>query len=180
MVLNQRIELRGDKVNRIIKAMENAGWFNNRQVEISNIEKYYNERGITLFSSAKKFFLEFSGIASKWYIEVRNLHHAPDFTFELFPYPISYKTDVRDYMFDDAEFMVYSEDYQGVERKANEGFILVGQIGYYYPACVWIGESGKLYATHDYDEQVYVFNSVFELIEHELQSHEMTSVAMKL
>ena len=127
-----------------------------------------------------KFFTEFSGIASQWYIEVENLNWAADFTFELFPFPSSYKREVRDYMFDDQKYLIHSTEYQAVLDTAHEHFILVGEIGYYYPARVWIGESGTLYATHDYDEQVLVFQTILELISHELISHDMTSVAFKL
>lgn len=64
------------------------------------------------------------------------------------------------YMFNNQKYEVYSTDYQAVLDIAHERFILVGEIGYYYPACVWIGESGKLYATHEYDGQVFVFQSL--------------------
>lgn len=180
MILNQRIKLNGNKQERIIQTLNMAGWHSDRSVNLSNIEKYYAEKGIELFKTAKDFFTEFSGIASQWYIEVENFHWAADFTFELFPYPSAYKRDVRDYMFDDQKCEVCSADYQAVLDTACEKVILVGEIGYYYPACVWIGESGKLYATHEYDEQVLVFQSVPELISHELLSHDLGSVALKL
>lgn len=180
MILNQRIRLNGTKQERIIQALHMAGWQSERPINLSNIEKYYTEKGIELFQSAKDFFTEYSGMASKWYIEVDNFNRAADFTFELFPYPPSYQREVRDYMFDDPKYEVYSTDYQAVLDLAHEKVILVGEIGYYYPACVWIGESAKLYATHDYDEQVLVFQSLPELISHELLSHDMTSVALKL
>lgn len=180
MILNQRIKLNGNKKERIIQALNMAGWHSDRPIDLSNIEKYYKENGIELFQAAKDFFTEFSGIARQWCIEVENLDYAADFIFDLFPYPPSYKREVRDYMFDDPKYEVYSTDYEAALDAAHEKIILVGEIGYYYPACVWIGESGKLYATHEYDEQVLIFQSVPELISHELLSRDMTSVAFKL
>lgn len=50
---------------------------------------------------------------------------------------------------------------------------------YYYPARVWIGESGIIYATHDYEDDVLVFDSIVELIKYELQNYDFSSVAKK-
>ena len=57
--------------------------------------------------------------------------------------------------------------------------VMVGEIGYYYPARVWIGECGKLYATHDYEETVRVFDSLIDLIEYEVKGRSFTSIALK-
>ena len=74
-------------------------------------------------------------------------------------------------MYDDADFIVKSEEYKSALEYSKETIALVGQIGYYYPACVWIGESGKLYCTHDYNDDVLVFDTVIELMLHELSAH---------
>ncbi|MHC1747353.1 MAG: SUKH-3 domain-containing protein [Cellulosilyticaceae bacterium] len=180
MVINQRINLHGNKEERIMQALDIAGYHDDRKVNLSIIEKYYKDRNINFFKSAKDFFLKFSGIARNWYIEVTDFKHGADFTFELFPYPEAYKTDVRDYMFEDAKYEVYSEDYRAVLDLAKEKVVLVGEIGFYYPGLVWIGESGNLYATHEYDYKVYTFKSIIELISRELVAHDMTSLAVTL
>ena len=41
---------------------------------------------------------------------------------------------------------------------------MVGMIGYYYPATVWIGGSNKIYTFHDYDEIVHVYDNIVDLI----------------
>lgn len=79
MILNKRIDLHGDKQDRVIEALEMAGWYKNRRVDISNTESYYNEINIELFQRAKDFLEEFFGIAGQWYIEVINIDHSPDF-----------------------------------------------------------------------------------------------------
>lgn len=48
MILNQRIRLNGTKQERIIQALHMAGWQSERPINLSNIEKYYTEKGIEL------------------------------------------------------------------------------------------------------------------------------------
>lgn len=183
MILNKRIDLHGNKQERVVEALKMAGWYKNRRVDITNTESYYNEINIELFQRAKDFFSEFFGIAGQWYIEVINLDHSPDFSFYLCPYPnphpSPYNIDARDYIYDNEQYEVYSTAYEAVLDLANENIIFVGEIGYYYPARVWIGEGGKLYTTHEYDDKVCVFASIVELILDELAFHEMKSVLIK-
>lgn len=56
---------------------------------------------------------------------------------------------------------------------------MVGEIGYYYPARVWIGNSGTMYCTHEYEDDVLKFDSVLQLIHYELLNHDLESFAMK-
>lgn len=97
----------------------------------------------------------------------------------MFPYPKQYGINIKDFMYDNAEFTIESEEYKSVKAFAEENVVMVGEIGYYYPARVWIGDSGRIYCTHDYDDDIYVFNNVVQLIFNELRSHELESVAMK-
>lgn len=175
----KKVKLSGDKHSRIVQAMQNAGWFPGRRVEIADIEKYYADHGIAFFPKAIQFFEEFSGIMGNWYIEVDKLDFAPDFQFHLFPYLKSNGIEFTDFMYDDAEHNVFSEEYMSVQAIAEEPFIMVGEIGYGYPAGVWIGESGRLYATHEYDEEVHCYETVFGLVEDELMNHEMQWIGMR-
>lgn len=179
--MNERFPLIGNTEQKIIQALKYAGWYPGRKVDITNIEHYYHKFGIKLSEKAKDFFCEYYGILGKWYIEIFNLEWGADFEFELFPYPKTYKIDVIDYMYDDAEYKIKSEEYERVLNDAlNENnLVMIGEIGYYYPARVWIGESGKLYATHDYEDDVLIFDSVVKLIEYEIKGRSFTSIAMK-
>lgn len=42
----------------------------------------------------------------------------------------------------------------------------------------WIGESGKIFSTHEYDEEVLMFDNVIELIRHEIIGHEPNTVSL--
>ena len=179
--MRERFVLAGDMNQKVLQALKFAGWHSNRKVDITNIEDYYKGFGIMLSAKAKDFFSEYYGIMSQWYIDVFNLEYAADFEFRLFPYPKHYKIDVVDFMYDDAEYCMKSEEYESVLKLAPEqnNMVMVGEIGYYYPARVWIGECGKLYATHDYEETVRVFDSLIDLIEYEVKGRSFTSIALK-
>lgn len=82
-------------------------------------------------------------------------------------------------MYENERYEVYSTAYEEVLNLANENVVFMGEIGYYYPARVWIGEDGKLYTTHEYDNKVHSFSSLVELILDELAFHEMQSVLIK-
>lgn len=83
-------------------------------------------------------------------------------------------------MFDDAEYKVSSQYYRSVQALAKGDCLMVGLIGYYYPARVWMDKSGNFYATHEYDEKVYRFSSIFALIEHELSHIDIKTVAIPI
>ncbi len=168
----------GSQEQKIYQMLKQAGWFPGRKVDVSDVIKYYENRNIKLSDKAIHFFEEYYGIEDYWDIlytwsingEDKGEHRG-DFRFHLFPYPEQYRTDVRDLMYDDAEFTMKSEDYKSALEYSKENIALVGEIGYYYPAWVWIGESGKLYCTHDYNDDVLVFDTVIELMLHELSAH---------
>lgn len=178
-MLTERSLLQGDKTERINQALRKAGWFPGRKTDISAVLNYYRKYNIELGSQAVSFFEEYYGIASQWYIEVTNLEYGADFEFELFPYPIQFKTDIVDFMYDDSDYKMESEEYRNVKAYAKEHIVMAGEIGYYYPARVWIGNSGTIYCTHEYEDDVLKFDSVLQLIHYELLNHDLESVAMK-
>lgn len=178
-MLEERSYLLGNKNERIVQALIKAGWYDGRKAEISSVLSYYKKRNIKLSEQVIHFFEEYYGIAGRWYIEIENLEWGADFEFQLFPYPESQKIEVLDFMYDDLEHKIQSEEYRIIEEYAKENIVLAGEIGYYYPARVWIGNSGILYCTHDYEENCLKFDSVIELISYELSAHELLSVAMR-
>lgn len=179
--MSERLALVGDMKQKVFQALKYAGWYSGRKIDTAEIEDYYSKFGIVLSDKAKDFFCEYYGIMSWWYIEVTNLEYCADFEFRLFPYPKQYNIDVVDFMYDDAEYSIKSEEYESILNltPGPNNMVMVGEIGYYYPARVWIGECGKLYATHDYEDDVLVFDSLIDLIEYEVQGHSFTSIAFR-
>lgn len=178
-MLEERLLLKGDKTERIYQSLRKAGWFPERKVDISPVLEYYKKWNIELNPQAISFFREYYRIASQWYIEVTNLEWAADFDFQLFPYPRNFHVDIVNFMYDDSVYILESDEYKSVKAFSKEYVVMVGEIGYYYPARVWIGNSGTIYCTHDYEDDVRKFDSVIQLILHELFNHDLESVAMK-
>ena len=73
------------------------------------------------------------------------------------------------------------EDRKTVEAFAGEPVVYIGDIGYYYPAFVYIGVSGKIYTAHDYDDIIRCYDSVPEMLVYDFQNHaeEWYSVSME-
>ena len=179
-MLEERLLLKGNKTERIYQALRKAGWHPGRRTDISAVLEYYEKWNIELSPQAVSFFKEYYGIASQWYIDVTNLEWAADFEFQLFPYPRKYRIDIVDFMYDDADYILESDEYKNAKVYSKEYIVMVGEIGYYYPARVWIGNSGTIYCTHDYEDDVLKFDSVIQLILYELLNRDFESVAMKL
>ncbi len=178
--LADREPLWGSKPERIVQALRKAGWYPGRKVDISNVLSYYQKQNVQLNAPAVSFYEEYYGIAAQWYITHTDLErHSPDFEFLLFPQPPEYRTDLKDFMYDDPENSIESGRYSAAKARAGEPIVMAGEIGYYYPAQVWIADSGKLYCTHEYHDQVLAFDNVMELIQHELSKSPLESVAMK-
>ncbi|WP_245719798.1 SUKH-3 domain-containing protein [Paenibacillus tianmuensis] len=146
--------------------LKKAGWYKGRHVDISGFEHRCKEEGIKLFSSAKAFLQEFSGIDDsvffKYYLDEPNSGFADawhDYTFNFIP--------------DALAEISCPEDYREIVSFADEDCFCLGESGYYYPAVVAIGRSGKLYFKHDYEDVVRVFDTLLDSMEHELKGHNL-------
>lgn len=158
--------------------LKNAGWYPGRKVNIDEVADYFERFGIELSVKTKDFIAEYYKIKEYWYFDKSETNRGHDFEFILFPYPKSYCTDVKDFMYDDLKGELESDEYKAV-KAYDKNICMIGEIGYYYPARVWIGDSGKLFCTHEYDDEVLVFDDVMELIKHEILGHEPDTVCMK-
>ena len=178
MLLNTKVRLEGSRQERVVKALEIAGWYSGRSVDISEVEDYYEKCGVELNEGARRFFREYFGLAEHWWIDRDSKpNQAADFEFS--PMPSGDCLQPKDYMFDDRDYELPSENYITVSQIANEHFVLAASIGYYYPAEVWIGESGMIYSTHEYDMAVHSYDSVVDLIVWELSKQAFDYVTIQ-
>ncbi len=178
--LTSREPLRGSRPERIVQILRKAGWYPGRRVDISHVLDYYQGQGVALNGPAISFHEEYSGIASQWYfMHTNSARHAPDFNFLLFPQPPEYRTDIKDFMYSGPAGSIESDEYSTAKAFAGEPIVLIGEIGCYYPARVWIGGSGTLYSTHEYNNDILGFDSVPKLLLAELSNLALESVAMK-
>lgn len=175
-MIKERISLSGNLKSKVRQLMEYAGWYEERSVDISIAEQYYAERGVPMMKSTQRFYHKYFGLCCEWYLEQKKMEWAADFEFGLFPYLIN---GIKDHLED-----VFFRDMSGcelleIEQAAGQKCQPIGQIGYYYPAEVWISEYGRLYAKYEYQDEIESFPDIFALIERELKSCKLDSVAMK-
>lgn len=173
--MSKRVLLNGTNDEKIMTCLRAAGWYEGRSTDITEITKFYTSNGITLTDSAKRFLQEFYGIAGNWYFnepEGAKLNRAPDIEFMLYP-----KHDQWDKEYLDADSVEFLEN---AESFAGESVIYVGDIGYYYPALVYIGVSEKIYTAHSFDDIIHCYDSVPEMLRYDFEHMEKScSVSMK-
>lgn len=163
----ENIDLRGTREERVEKLLSLAGWYKERRTSKTPIVNFYEKSNVELNEAALIFLEEYHGLLSSWYFSTRDIDSAADFDFTLYPM-MGYDDGPFDYMYDDETGHLEAEEYSKVKTLAGNEVTLVGHIGYQYPARVWLGVSGEIYATHEYDDVVHKFSTVNDLIMHEL------------
>ena len=174
-MIKERISLSGDLKNKVKQLMIYAGWYEGRKVDISIASQYYAERGVPMMKSTRRFYHKYFGLCCQWYFS-GGMTRAADFEFGLFPYLIN---GIKDHLEDTYFRNMSGSELNEIEQIAGEQCQPIGQIGYYYPAQVWISEFGKLYAKYEYQDEIECFSDIFALIERELKKCTIDSVAMK-
>ena len=173
--MEMRYELSGTTDEKIMNCLKAAGWHKGRQAEISGVKAFYESCGIVLPAGAENFLREYYGIAEGWHMNtegwVKGWHghrvrQRADIAFELFPLRGMdnswYAEEITN-----SEFLA---ELRRTEAFAGESLVWIGQIGYYYPANVYAGTTGKIYTTHDYDEIIHSYDSVPELLQYDFDA----------
>ena len=163
-MIKERISLSGDLKSKVKQLMIYAGWYEGRKVDISIASQYYAERGVPMMKSTQRFYHKYFGLCCQWYFS-GGMKRAADFEFGLFPYLIN---GIKDHLEDTYFRNMSGAELDEIEQIAGEKCQPIGQIGYYYPAQVWISEFGKLYAKYEYQDEIECFSDIFALIEREL------------
>ncbi|MDE6785141.1 MAG: SUKH-3 domain-containing protein [Ruminococcus sp.] len=181
--MDERFPLNGTVDEKIMTCLRAAGWYEGRQVDLNGVKAFYASGGITLPAGAEAFLREYYGIAEGWHMnndgwtKSWNGHHVrkcADIMIELYPRR-GLPNDI--YFYEDDEDV---KDQQRAEAFAGESLVYVGNIGYYYPAAVYLGSTNMIYTTHDYDEIVYCYDSLPEMLRYDfLHADEWHFVAME-
>lgn len=176
--------------DKIIEFFRRVGWYENRKVDISEVEKYYQECNYPMFDSTKKFFQEFYNLKSYYDKETNqdnNLfytnHGNQDgngngYFFLLDEYNY-YETAIDD-IFEYKKFIVdkslksfeiktqWQDDSYILKIISNEPVQIIGELGFLTSSpndnLFCIGKSGKLYDL--WDNQV--FEDIFSLAQYRI------------
>lgn len=163
-------ELRSEikKREQMTLLLKKSGWYQGRQVDISGFEQLCKEQGIELFDSAKKFLEEFMGIDN--YVEFKYIHPCGNIGECSNDYTFNFRTSPNE--------KIYQQQYQKILDFIEEDCFYLGESGYYYPAAVVIGRSGKLYFKHDYNNKVQVFNNLIDSMLRELDDMDIITSSL--
>jgi len=163
MQINERVLLNGNIHKKVQIMLGMAGFDEERNVDILEIERFYRKNDTELFLAAREFYEKYYGLATKWYLDVEGgikyPNCAADFEFKIYPH-------------------FFKEDELKVKKVANEEILLVGTVGYYYPLEIYVGRSGKVYTGNGY--RTLIYSSLEEMIEDNLSRKKLESVMIML
>ncbi len=151
-MLEEQTLLTGTPEERAVQCLKKAGWYEGRNVDISEVESYYSGKGITLTEQQKDIFREFYGLAEEWFFDRNG----------------SIKNKTGDFV-----FHIISEDYgcsynelKKLEQEAGEHPIYIGEIGYYYPSWIFLSCDGRLWEITDYGGPIQSYDDMISLIKY--------------
>ena len=160
------IELNGTKKERIAKAFQLA-YTDVSDQKISHFKEAYEKVGILLLPSAERLYKQYGGVFRNHYIELDEPQYNGD-VFLLF-YADLGETRWPNEMERRFEEAMYDIDV--VKDFANQEVCPIGDIGFYYPPIVYVGEDERLYCTYEYKEEIDVFATPEEIIADQLSNH---------
>lgn len=77
---------------------------------------------------------------------------------------------------DEAAMWYKDPVFRRITKYSGEPVLCLGSFGYYYEGVIAIGESGKLYVAHDYNDEVKSYDSLNDAIEGEFLPNTVISV----
>ena len=138
--------------------------------EVASFVAFYEKASIRLLPSAIEFFRKYGGFYHGSYIMLKD----PTFNKEIyldcyFVNTSSYYSNAYDLLKLEKEMLNRldgeMDDIEMVREFAKQEVCPIAEIGYYYPANVYIGEDGKLYCIFNWTEEIGVFNTPEEILE---------------
>ncbi|MBO4336409.1 MAG: hypothetical protein J5846_11375 [Desulfovibrio sp.] len=158
------IELTGTLKERLDTAIY-LTYTNVSEAELEHFRYIYKKAQIPLLPAAEEFYRQYGGVLKNYYIVLTN----SEFNREIYLYfyaniSVSEKeslTRLQDAML----------DLDSVRAYAKQKICPVADIGYYYPAVVYVGQNGLLYCTYDFKDEIEVFRKPSEILEAYLKNN---------
>ena len=158
------IELTGTKKERIEQAIRLAHT-EVREDELAHFRETYRKVGIPLLPSAEAFYRKYGGVFRKQYLFLDDPKYNRDVSLDFY-------TDISD---SEQEVIRRFEEAMSeidmVRDYAKQDVCPVGDIGFYYPACVYIGADGLLYCVFEYKEEIEIHREPSEILAEQLGNH---------
>lgn len=168
------IELSGTRLERIEEAFRRA-YTDVSEQEIEHFHEVYEKAGIPLLPAAERLYERYGGVFRNHYIELDEPIYNNDIF--LFFYADPGETRWPNEMERRFEEAMYEID--AVREFAGQEVCPIGDIGYYYPPIVYVGEDGRLYCVYEYKEEIDIFETPEEIIADQLSNHMPVAVKEK-
>lgn len=160
------IELTGTKKERLDEAFRLAYTDVSNQ-ELDHFREVYEKVGIRLLPAAERLYKHYGGVFRNHYIELDEPIYNNDII--LFFYANLGETRWPNEM--ENLFEAAMDDIDRVGEFAGQEVCPIGDIGFYYPPMVYVGEDGRLYCVYEYKEEIDVFDTPEEIIADQLSNH---------
>ena len=171
------LELTGTLKERLDQAirLSNAGV---TEEQVLHFREVYKKAQIPLLPAAEAFYVKYGGVFKKGYIALADPRYKKEICF-------GFAADYTNSRLSDPERAAFSwlddakMDIDDVREFAKQEVCPVGEIGYYYPAEVFVGENGLLYCVYSYQDEIEVFTEPSEILEAYLKYHEVVGYEEK-
>ncbi len=163
------IELKGTLKERLEKAVSLV-CTEVTEEEVAGVISLYEKAGIKLLPSAIDFFRQYGGAYRSSYIMLKDPAYNTDISLNCYEILTDfYYSDAYDPKEVEKDMLrrldCALDEIDMVREFAKEEVCPIGEIGYYYPAVVYIGENGKLFCVYEYKEEIDIFNTPAEILE---------------
>ena len=166
-------QLSGTKIEKLRQAMRLA-YTDVSEEELEHFRTVYRENGIILLPTAEEFYRRYGGVFRDHYVILDDPRYNSDLWLCFYAdivsdrWPNEAATRLEDVM----------DDIDQVKEFAGQEVCPVGNIGFYYPAVVYVGEDGRLYCVYEYQDEIEVFDTPEEIIAEQL-SYEPVGIAIR-
>ena len=160
------IELIGTLKERLNEAIR-LSYTDVTQEELEHFRSVYEQAKIELLPSAVEFYKQYGGVFRNYHLVVSK----PEYNHDVY---LAFYTDSQyeeENIYRMLEGVMDSDFFDSVKSVAKQNVCPVAQIGYYYPADVYIGENGLLYCLYEFQEQIEFFNTPSEILESYLKNN---------
>ena len=161
------IELKGTLKERLDEAIRlaNAGV---TEEEIRLFRENYQKAGVKLLPSAEAFFIKYGGVFKYHYMVLTDARYNGEIEFWCYAVLLDfYYTEEFSYKRQEKNVMYAldcaMDEIEKIRAFAGQEVCPIADIGYYYPAVVYIGENGLLYCTYEWTDEIRVFHKPAEI-----------------
>ena len=169
------IELKGSLKERVDEAVRLV-CTEVTQEEVDNFRTLYEKAGIKLFPSSIEFFKKYGGAYRNSYIMLKDAKYNKDISLNCFSnitdYYYSYAFNPKESEKEALRRLDFAMDWITEMREfAGVEVHPIAEIGYYYPADVYIGEDGRLYCLYEFKDEFEVHDTPAEILEPYLKNN---------